>query len=283
MNYYKESISEKDIWIVEKHNEVLYPWSVCRRNTDMPLDLITMDYHTDTHEAFCSAAYGNDHGNNYKKRQKEFIDKFDFYSDEKIKWAIENIKNDEQIKTAMATGILGSVFVIAYNHDSGNIPASDEERESMSFFQEHQIEIMLGEMEDVTYNPPYHYSEIKEPLYIPSWEIYTGKDKDDLRSLVIDDCFLLEMFHAFHEMSPEEISDIGSFRNKYILDIDLDFFYDEKSLNPKFVECFYKLIQNAEIITIATEPVFVEMCCSIGMNVEYSLERIKQHIQKALG
>lgn len=282
MKYYKESISEKDIWIVENHNEVLYPWSVCRRKTGMPLDLITMDYHTDTHEAFCSAAYGNGYENDYKERQKSFIDKFDFCSDEKIEWAIENIKNDEQIKTAMATGILGSVFVIAYDHELRNIPKSDEERKSYAFFQEHQVEILMRKIEQPTYKPPYHYSEIEEPLYIPSWSCYTDRDKDDLRSVVIDDIFLVEMFHAFHEMSPEKINATGIFSNKYILDIDLDFFYDEKSLNPKSVEYFYKLIQNAEIITIATEPFFVEQCCSVGMSAEHSLERIKQHIKQAL-
>lgn len=47
-----EKIYDKNIWIVEDHNEVLLSWSKYRRAVDSSPILLTLDHHTDTHAPF---------------------------------------------------------------------------------------------------------------------------------------------------------------------------------------------------------------------------------------
>lgn len=53
----------------------------------------------------------------------------------------------------------------------------------------------------------------------------------------------------------------------YILDIDLDFFRTAKALQPDDPSTFHRLIQNAQIITVALEPRCVEGGCLPGETI----------------
>ncbi len=54
-----ERIENKEIYIVEKHHQVLLPWTQLRRKIKEPPFLLTFDHHTDTHDAFIFYAYHN--------------------------------------------------------------------------------------------------------------------------------------------------------------------------------------------------------------------------------
>jgi len=59
----------------------------------------------------------------------------------------------------------------------------------------------------------------------------------------------------------------------YILDIDLDYFNTFKSVDPDDSKVFKNLVENASLITIATEPEYVEGCAlDPNLNSEYLLD-----------
>jgi hypothetical protein len=71
----------------------------------------------------------------------------------------------------------------------------------------------------------------------------------------------------------------------YILDIDLDAFHTRRAINPKDTSTFYRLIKNAEAITIATEAECVEeewLDDEVQMNSDMLLQELLAHINKAL-
>ena len=68
------------------------------------------------------------------------------------------------------------------------------------------------------------------------------------------------------------------YHSSYILDIDLDFFRTAKYINPNKKEVFYHLIRQAKIITIATEPDYIEK----GITADYLLSKILYHIEEAM-
>jgi hypothetical protein len=70
----------------------------------------------------------------------------------------------------------------------------------------------------------------------------------------------------------------------YILDIDLDYFHSEKSINPTDTTAFYRLIRNSVAVTIATEPECVEYLRLDGSAVTAPmlLDRLKEHIKAAM-
>ena len=47
-----EVIESKMVFVVESHHEVLEAWGHVRCNLDHAPNLITLDFHTDTHEPF---------------------------------------------------------------------------------------------------------------------------------------------------------------------------------------------------------------------------------------
>lgn len=72
--------------------------------------------------------------------------------------------------------------------------------------------------------------------------------------------------------------------NKYILDIDLDYFHTRKSINPATSAIFYNLIRNSLAVTIAKECSCVELCRLKGETIDcaYLLDKLLKHIKKAM-
>lgn len=70
----------------------------------------------------------------------------------------------------------------------------------------------------------------------------------------------------------------------YVLDIDLDVFKGERSIQPSDPACFYNLIRRAEAITISRERDWVRLLnLDYGkLQYPYFLERLYQHIEKAM-
>lgn len=279
-----DSMNSKKICIVESHNEVLRPWSELRNNEDKAPILLTMDHHTDTHDAFLSKIFtGKELDYNL---QEELLNRIDYQNVSSIEDAINNLKNDEHIATAIKANIINCAFVIAYDAGPGNSPSSKEEMTDNQFRNDHFIELMLGQKACPSYTRPYNYLCDDEVMYIPDWSILDGLDnyidKDEFLDYVIDDSFLEKVFTTFGEMNRTVFSKPMVFNNKYILDIDLDYFSSIKSLKPEKTSIFYNLIRNAELITIAKEPECVKLCSNEVLTSEGVLSAVMKHIEKAL-
>lgn len=61
------SVKGKDVWIVDDHHKALAAWALVRRGMGMAPNLITIDHHTDTYEAFL----GHAHLEAYERRVKD--------------------------------------------------------------------------------------------------------------------------------------------------------------------------------------------------------------------
>ncbi|NHZ86682.1 MAG: hypothetical protein GWP19_12520 [Planctomycetia bacterium] len=78
----------------------------------------------------------------------------------------------------------------------------------------------------------------------------------------------------------------GKLKDKYILDIDLDYFHTKRSIVPSNPKTFYQLIQGAEIITIAKESSWINEWAKTErydkeLTVDYLLNELLNHINVA--
>ncbi|MCM1430722.1 MAG: hypothetical protein NC124_19915 [Clostridium sp.] len=70
---------------------------------------------------------------------------------------------------------------------------------------------------------------------------------------------MAEKMIILSRMCPNIISAEGEIKCDYILDIDLDYFHTMKSIDPSTKKIFSQLVKSAKAITIAKEPVCVEI------------------------
>lgn len=65
----------------------------------------------------------------------------------------------------------------------------------------------------------------------------------------------------------------------YVLDIDLDYFNTKQSVNPHDATKFKRLIEGATIITLATEPEYVEHCrTEEGITSDWLMESLSKFL-----
>lgn len=50
-------IQGKDLYVVDDHHKAMAAWTLVRRSLPIAPNLITIDHHTDTHEAFMRYTY----------------------------------------------------------------------------------------------------------------------------------------------------------------------------------------------------------------------------------
>ena len=245
----KIEIKGKDIYIFEKHHYALYPWIKLRREKNLPMSLLTLDHHTDTRSPFNQASLDlTTHTKNYEIPIK-FLSEINPNDENSLDNVIGSLKNDEHIKTAIAKNIIKKAFIISFNDES-------------DIYQD-----MLKEGENSIYVAS--NSESKK--------LYNGQFDD----YVLQEDFLKEKFIQFRNIDSSVIDNDG-FKTCYILDIDLDYFHTFKAIN-KSSNLFDKLIRDAEIITIATEPKYVDTCkLDKELDSKYLLEKMKEIIFKAL-
>ncbi len=251
----EKSIGEKKIYIFEKHQYALFPWAEVKRGcSDCELMLFTLDYHTDTHEPFLYHCKGNE------QEAKHLIEKIRIDDPNSIKAAIQLLRNDEHIKTALRVGIFQKAFIISYSNLT-EVPVSIQEKERMEKWKNGDPEYLMKCIEgdygitpirDRTYEP----SDIYIPPFVPEGVYEYGSEYDDD---VLEDSFLLEKMKILSQMCTDVISEDGMIRNRYILDIDLDYFRTKQSIAPLSRQIFANLVKHAEAITIAKESDCVEM------------------------
>ena len=300
------NIHNKDVYIFEDHHYALYPWALARRKCCC--ELFSFDYHTDTHEPFLREIYS--HEPFYKteldfNKQKRLIADIDYNDDTSLCCAISKLHNDEHIKTAIASGIIEHAFIISQS--GKETPESfEEEKRLKNLYSEESIKAMIDGTYSITSLEDRHYPESE--IYMPDFNINnyfqceetsseeekeqedifedssedSNTSNDNYSDVLIEDDFLLSYMQVLSRMSNLIESD-GTINSNYVLDIDLDYFTSKKAIAPTNHKIFSKLIQNAEIITVAKESDCVEMCSEEKVTSEYLLPRLLSLIESSLG
>lgn len=94
-----QSICGKDVYVVVDHHQALAPWALIRRRLGRAPNLITIDHHTDTYEAFWGHAHQEtlESGGDTWALARELIKRIDWQEDQSLLWAIELLHHDEHI------------------------------------------------------------------------------------------------------------------------------------------------------------------------------------------
>lgn len=275
-------IKNKDIYIFRDHHYALLPWASIRNQLSQAPILVSFDHHTDTHSPFLHFCAP---GPKYKYNEKkaiELIKEIKFSEEYTIEKAVSNLKNDEHIKTGIEADIIRKAFIISYDNHF-DTPLSFEDKKRTENFEEIMINRFMG-----IESPE---EDIKRPFTYPDADIYIPKidavsidlTDDELYDCAIETKFLKDKFDIFHQMCPQIVDENYFIKEKYILDIDLDYFHTINSINPKDAQFLYQMIKNSEIITIALEPVCVELVRKEkNVNSEMLLDRLLKHIENAL-
>ena len=224
------NVCEKNIYIVDVHNEVLVPWAVERNKlTDAP-NLITFDTHTDTHHAFLRRAgldSGNYDFNTINSIRMKYLDSINHDDIGSVKSAVRILNNDEHIVAALEKDIINKALVECYDSKGG-------------------YPINMGNY--------YEDRDTKPNLYVPQTDDLYDNDGNNLFEISMwEDEFLTKIFHRYSDMIGEKISVDDFIKENYILDIDLDCFRYLNVVNPSNDNIIKKLFKNSTAITIAKE------------------------------
>lgn len=206
--------------VVNDHHRVLVAWSQIRLKLSAAPRLITLDYHTDT-----SSPFRNYLKSNLNVIQDDLIKKINFKDLRSIEEAIELLSHDEHIVTAIKSDIISAAFIIAHN-------AIDTDLET---FKNHKI--MCCGLDSKSQN----------------------KVSRNICDRVLETDFLKSKIESFDFML-QNLGHENLLGSSYILDIDLDYLNTFKSICPSDSSFFKKLVQNAKLITVATEEAHVKMC-----------------------
>lgn len=281
------SICAKDIYVVDDHHQALAPWALIRRSLGSAPNLITIDHHTDVHEAFLGHAHLEtmESDDDVWALARELTKAIDFRDDRSLLWAIERLRHDEHIDAATMSGILAYAFCIQLS-DSGGNPSIEE--------QAYVADRQARWPEPPTHSPPCRpmtYEDPENHIFVIPHDCAIGCTRmphnDDCvvehANMIIESIYLDDQLARGGEMSRcVGIPHLEA--QPYILDIDLDAFHSRKAIGPTDPTSFYRLIRNAVAITVATEAECVDELKLDGepIDADMLLERLMEHIKMAV-
>ncbi|MGU7813629.1 UPF0489 family protein [Burkholderia sp. AW49-1] len=253
----KMNIGGKDVYVVESHQAVLESWAEVRRGLPAAPALLTLDHHTDTRPPFLGYRFreaGEGLGATGKALMDallpSLLDNLDYKNEKSVLNAIFMLRNDEHITTAIEAGIVSRAFVI--NHTSSRV----DHLKIYATAAACSVECQKLDHSDCQAK---HSAQMLESVYL--------------------DRALLDLnTKAQLDGAPEVEAE------PYVLDIDLDYFHAEASIEPADTATFYRLVKNAVAVTIAKESTYVLSCRDDGSTVSAAtlLEGMKQHIGAAM-
>lgn len=260
MSHTKINIAGKDVYIVKSHHHVLQGWAEVRRTQGSAPALLTLDHHTDTQEPFLRHSYWATHDplketiDERQAMQQTLVQAIDWTNDDAVEAAIGKLKHDEHIRAAIQAGILSRAFVVNFSSETHADAAG-------------HVYATCSGCDGLGCTKPIH--------------------DDDCTQVRADQA--LESRHLDHELSQlnamaQASGEPGVEAEPYVLDIDLDYFNSDKAIEPDDPATFYRLVQGALAITIATEPgcVVEERLEGSNITAESLLARMQQHLQTAL-
>lgn len=283
------AIKGKDVFVVQDHHRALAAWACIRRSLRHAPNLITIDHHTDTHEAFLGYACMEKYEHRVEDEQvlrQQLTAKIDWNSDASLLEAIEKLRHDEHINAATASGVVEHAFCIQLS-DSSGYQSIEEEAFAAN---RHARWPNLPSLPVPT--RPLTYLATEDRIYVIPAMCFVGctaKPHNDV-CLIRHANDIIEARYLEDQLSRgSEISACVGLANlekaPYILDIDLDAFHSRKAITPDDSSTIYRLIKNAVAITIAIEEQCVkELWHDVNnqMNASDLLAELKRHIHQAL-
>ncbi|WP_022976813.1 UPF0489 family protein [Nevskia ramosa] len=255
-------IKGKDIYVVDDHHKALAAWALVRRSLAEPPNLITIDHHTDTSEAFRGHAHWETHEGHVKDREVfrlGLVARIDWHSNKSIADAIANLRHDEHIDAAACSCVLDNAFCIQLS-DSCATPSIEE-----IAFRNSRQENWPNGATVATPTRPMTYVPASNRIYALPFDCFIGcstmphNDECNVRHSdeIIETMYLDDQLARGAEIS--RCFGLSSLEAApYILDIDLDAFHSRRAINPRDPSTFHRLIRNAVAITIATEAECVD-------------------------
>ncbi len=243
----------KKIYIVENHHEVIIPWSEYASNNETAPVLLTFDHHMDTRSAF----YRHSRkvaGLEWRPVRDQLIADVDINESSTIISSLERLCNDEHIDFALQTGMISDAVVFSLmNADICTDYANSK----------------------IYYIDPCCTSKCKKSSHDDECQI-------NVYDNVIEGEELLFKLNKINKFIPGFFIS-NRINKKFILDIDLDCFHTKKAINAVDMSVFNYLVNNAEIVTIATEGYYVDLEKKDNdINENYLLEKLLVHIENAI-
>lgn len=282
-------INGKDVFVVEDHHRALAAWACVRRGAEQAPNLITIDHHTDTHEAFLGYAWMEESEGRVEDAgalRDELIKRIDWRDDQSVLDAIGKLRHDEHISAATLSGTLGHAFCIQLS-DSGGTQSAEQ----IAYDSDRAARWLAPSALPIP-APPMTYPASPDRIYVISHNCFVGcaamPHNDECRILqsneIIETAYLNDQLVRGSEISKcVGLPDLEA--APYILDIDLDAFHTRKAIAPNDPTTFYRLIKNAVAITIATEKQCVEELWldeEPAMSSDELLSALLDHIGRAL-
>jgi hypothetical protein len=277
----------KDVYVVDDHHYALAPWALMRRRLGRAPNLITLDHHTDVHEAFLGHAHLETYesGGDAWALARDLVKRIDWQNDQSLLWAIEHLRHDEHIDAATLSGVLNYAFCIQLSDHGGNPSIEQQEYDADRQARWPQPTKLPPPRRPMTYEDPANH------IFVISHDCAIGCNRmphnDDCvvehGNMVIESIYLDDQLTRGTEMSRSVGIDHLE-AQPYILDIDLDVFHSRQAIEPADRTTFYRLIRNAVAITVATEAECVEDLKFDGetIDAEFLLARLMEHIKAAL-
>ena len=282
-------VKGKNISIVDAHHRALAAWALVRRATERSPNLITIDHHTDIHEAFLGYAWKEHYegraGDEVALRE-QLVVQIDWKDDASLLNAIGKLKHDEHINAATLSGVLDQAYCIQLSDSNGC-----QSLEQVAYDDDRQARWPAAPMLPFP-NRPMTYAPTAERIYVIPAPCYIGCTTRPHN----DDCVNRHALEIIEARYLEDQLARGSEISRcfglpdleaapYILDIDLDAFHSRKAITPDDPSTLHRLIRNARAITIATEPECVDELWhdkNDRMDSNDLLAELMRHIEAAL-
>jgi len=284
-----QQIRGKDVYVVDDHHKALAAWALVRRRIMAAPNLITIDHHTDTHEAFLGHAcmeFQEGRVTDEEAFRLAQAAEIDWRSDESLAKAIENLQHDEHIDAATCSGALDNAFCIQLSDSGGS-----QSIEQLAFAKDRQENWRSG-LTSSKPQRPMTYEPAANRIYILSFDCFIGCEamphNDECHERQSDEIIESRYLDDQLRRGAEISRFIGLARieaGPYILDIDLDAFHSRRAINPDDPTTFHRLIKNAIAITVATEAECVDelwLDDDDKMGSTELLQELLTHIDKAM-
>lgn len=282
----RQDIYGKDVYVVDDHHQALVPWALIRRRLERAPNLITIDHHTDVHEAFLGHAHLETYesGGDAWALARELVKRIDWQDDQSLLWAIERLRHDEHIDAATLSGILSYAFCIQLSDSAGNPSVEEQAYDADRQARWPQPPMLQPPSRPMTYEDPENH------IFVISHDCAIGCNRmphnDDCvvehGNMIIESIYLDDQLTRGAEMSRcVGIDHLEA--QPYILDIDLDAFHSRQAIEPVDRTTFYRLIRNAVAITVATEAECVDELKFDGeaIDADFLLAKLVEHIKAA--
>lgn len=283
-----QSIFGKDVYVVDDHHKALAAWALTRRHLVDAPNLISIDHHSDTRPAYHRMAHRISQRGcvTYDQAITALQGRLDWRSDASVAKAISRLAHDEHIVASTQAGIINCSFSIQFQDFGGT-----QSIEEVDFWESRRGK-MPWEAQHLTRPiPPLTYAIPVDGVFDISHECFVGcatsPHDDDCHmrhvSEVLESRYLEDQLERARPFAAA-IGMASIDERPYILDIDLDVFNTMTALRPEDPSVFYRLIQNAICITVATEG----ECCEdewldeTAIDLSENLATLFGHFKSAL-